>query len=162
MDNDQSNLDINFVELTAEVVAAYVMHNSVHKGDMPELIASVHASLTGLGQPKPAPEAERPVPAVPIKKSVNPDYLISLEDGQRYKSLKRHLNGRGLTPEQYREKWGLSPDYPMVAPNYAKQRSDLAKSMGLGRQRRKDDVVEAVQAPAEDQQPKAKRARAEG
>lgn len=164
MDNDQSNLDINFVELTAEVVAAYVMHNSVHKGDMPDLIASVHASLTTLGQPKPAPEAERPVPAVSIKKSVNPDYLISLEDGQRYKSLKRHLSGRGLTPEQYREKWGLSPDYPMVAPNYAKQRSDLAKSMGLGRQRRKDEAVEAVETedgPAEEQ-PKARRTRAAG
>lgn len=160
MDNDQSDFDVNFVELTAEVVAAYVMHNSVHKGDMPGLIASVHASLAGLGQPKPAPEAERPVPAVSIKKSVNPDYLISLEDGRRYKSLKRHLSGRGLTPEQYREKWGLSPDYPMVAPNYAKQRSDLAKSMGLGRQRRKDDEAEAeaVEAPA-DEQPKAKRGR---
>jgi predicted transcriptional regulator len=78
-------------------------------------------------------EEEKPKPAVPIKKSITPDYLISLEDGRRYKSLKRHLGGRGLTPDQYREKWGLASDYPMVAPNYAKQRSDLAKSMGLGR-----------------------------
>lgn len=127
----------NLIELTAEVVAAFVMHNSVQKADIPDLIASVHSSLQQLGHPKPA-EPARPTPAVPIKKSVSPDYIISLEDGRRYKSLKRHLSGRGLTPERYREKWGLSPDYPMVAPNYAKQRSELAKSMGLGRQRKRD------------------------
>lgn len=127
----------NFIELTAEVVAAFVMHNPIQKGDLPELIASVHNSLTLLANPK-SPDAEKPVPAVPVKKSISPDYLISLEDGRRYKSLKRHLSGRGLTPERYREKWGLSPDYPMVAPNYAKQRSELAKSMGLGRQRKRE------------------------
>jgi predicted transcriptional regulator len=127
----------NLIELTAEVVSAFVMHNSLQKGDLPELIASVHGSLQQLAQPKP-PEPARPVPAVPIKKSISPDYLISLEDGRRYKSLKRHLSGRGLTPERYREKWGLPPDYPMVAPNYAKQRSELAKSMGLGRQRKRE------------------------
>lgn len=125
----------NLIELTAEVVAAFVMHNSLQKADLPDLIASVHGSLQQLSQPKPA-EPARPTPAVPIKKSISPDYIISLEDGRRYKSLKRHLSGRGLTPERYREKWGLSPDYPMVAPNYAKQRSELAKSMGLGRQRK--------------------------
>ena len=127
----------NLIELTAEVVAAFVMHNSLQKSDLPELIASVYGSLQTLAEPR-APEPSRPVPAVPIKKSVSPDYIISLEDGRRYKSLKRHLSGRGLTPERYREKWGLSPDYPMVAPNYAKQRSELAKSMGLGRQRNRD------------------------
>jgi predicted transcriptional regulator len=126
----------DFVGLTADLVSAYVAHNAIQKSDIPGLIASVHASLTSLGAPKAAPEPEKPVPAVPIKKSITQDYLISLEDGRRYKSLKRHLSGRGLTPEQYREKWGLASDYPMVAPSYAKQRSDLAKSMGLGRQRR--------------------------
>lgn len=124
----------NLIELTAEVVSAFVMHNSLQKTDLPDLIASVHSSLQQLAEPKPA-EPARPTPAVPIKKSISPDYIISLEDGRPYKSLKRHLSGRGLTPERYREKWGLSPDYPMVAPNYAKQRSELAKSMGLGRQR---------------------------
>ena len=140
----------NLIELTAEVVSAFVMHNSLQKGDLPELIQSVHSSLQQLAHPKTA-EAARPVPAVPIKKSVSPDFIISLEDGRRYKSLKRHLSGRGLTPERYREKWGLTPDYPMVAPNYAKQRSELAKSMGLGRQRK----VEDAPAPAA----KAKRTR---
>lgn len=142
MDDQENAARANYVELTAEVVSAFIMHNSIQKADLPDLIAAVHASLSALGQPKPSPEAERPVPAVPIKKSVSPDHLISLEDGRRYKSLKRHLSGRGLTPEGYREKWGLPSDYPMVAPNYAKQRSDLAKSMGLGRQRRRE--------PAED------------
>ena len=134
----------NYVELTAEVVSAFVMHNSIQKADIAELIQSVHRSLVSLGLPKQAPEAEKPTPAVPVKKSLTPDYLISLEDGRRYKSLKRHLSGRGLTPERYREKWGLQADYPMVAPNYAKQRSELAKSMGLGRQRRPEPVAEAV------------------
>lgn len=140
----------NLIELTAEVVSAFVMHNSLQKGDLPDLIASVHGSLQQLAQPK-AAETARPVPAVPIKKSISPDFIISLEDGRRYKSLKRHLSGRGLTPERYREKWGLPPDYPMVAPNYAKQRSELAKSMGLGRQRKREV---APAAPA-----KSKRAR---
>jgi predicted transcriptional regulator len=144
MDKMDSQTSPNLVGLTADVVAAYVMHNSVQKGDIPALIASVHSSLSSLGQPQPAAEAERPTPAVSIKKSIGQDYLISLEDGRRYKSLKRHLSGRGLTPEQYREKWGLPMDYPMVAPSYAKQRSELAKSMGLGRQRRKDTGPEAA------------------
>lgn len=137
----------NLIELTAEVVSAFVMHNSLQKGDLPELIQSVHSSLQQLAQPKTA-EAARPVPAVPIKKSVSPDFIISLEDGRRYKSLKRHLSGRGLTPERYREKWGLTPDYPMVAPNYAKQRSELAKSMGLGRQRKTEDTPAPAAAKA--------------
>jgi predicted transcriptional regulator len=136
MNNSENPNPVDYVELTADLVSAYLAHNSLQKSDIPALIASVHASLQALGAPKPAPEAERPVPAIPIKKSVTPDYIVSLEDGRRYKSLKRHLSGRGLTPEQYREKWGLPHDYPMVAPNYAKQRSELAKSMGLGRQGR--------------------------
>lgn len=158
MDNNDGAAQTNLVELTAEVVSAFIMHNSIQKADLADLIATVHTSLTALGKPKPAPEAERPVPAVSIKKSVSPDHLISLEDGRRYKSLKRHLSGRGLTPEGYREKWGLPSDYPMVAPNYAKQRSDLAKSMGLGRQRRREPV-EAESAAAPAPAAKARRAR---
>ena len=121
--------------ITADVVAAYVSHNSVRTADLPDLIASVHGALQSLKAPEQA-EPEKREPPVSIKKSITPDFLISLEDGKRYKSLKRHLNGRGLSPEQYREKWGLSRDYPMVAPNYAKQRSELAKASGLGQLRR--------------------------
>ena len=146
MDEKDASPSVDFVGLTAEVVSAFVMHNSIQKGDLPDLIAAVHSSLAGLGQGS-AKETERPVPAVSVKKSVSPDHLISLEDGRRYKSLKRHLSGRGLTPERYREKWGLPPDYPMVAPNYAKQRSELAKSMGLGRQRRVEEPAPAPVAP---------------
>jgi predicted transcriptional regulator len=137
----------NFIELTAELVSAYVANNSIQRGDIPGLIEAIHASFTSLGKPAASPAAERPIPPVSIKKSINQDYLISLEDGRRYKSLKRHLSGRGLTPEQYREKWSLPVDYPMVAPSYAKQRSELAKSMGLGRQRRVEAVEPARPAP---------------
>jgi predicted transcriptional regulator len=119
-------------ERTADVVSAYVANNALHISQLPELIVSVHAASKRLSAPGPI-EAERPEPPVPIKKSVTPDFLISLEDGRQYKSLKRHLTGRGLTPDQYRERWGLPRDYPMVAPNYAKQRSELAKALGLGR-----------------------------
>jgi predicted transcriptional regulator len=142
MDNEMTAPDQNAVGLTADVVAAFVSNNSISATDLPGLIASVHAAITGLSAPAPAPEAEKPVPAVPVKKSVTPDYLISLEDGKRYKSLKRHLGGRGLTPAEYRTKWGLPSDYPMVAANYAAQRSALAKSMGLGR-KPSEPVVEA-------------------
>jgi predicted transcriptional regulator len=122
-------------ELTSRIVSAYVGSNSVNAAALPELISSVHDSLTAIVSPPAAPEAVRPTPPVPVKKSITPDYLISLEDGQPYKSLKRHLTSRGLTPAEYRDKWGLPSDYPMVAPNYAKQRSELAKTMGLGRKR---------------------------
>jgi predicted transcriptional regulator len=131
-----SDSEISKTELlayTTDVVAAFVGRNTVNPTDLPTLISSVHASLTSLNGPAAEPEAEKPVPAVPIKKSITPDHLISLEDGKRYKSLKRHLAGRGLTPDEYRAKWGLPKDYPMVAASYAKQRSELAKSMGLGR-----------------------------
>ncbi|TGD95816.1 MucR family transcriptional regulator [Methylobacterium nonmethylotrophicum] len=123
------------VMLTADIVSAYVSKNSVPVGDLASLIAAVHASLERVASP-PAPEAEKPTPPVPIRKTVTPDHIISLEDGKPYKSLKRHLTTRGLTPDQYRQKWGLPHDYPMVAATYAAQRSELAKSSGLGQQRK--------------------------
>ena len=127
------------IELAAKVVAAYVSNNPVPKGDLPDLILAVHSSLEKLGsEPEPAlPQAEAKAPAVPIRKSVTPDYLICLEDGKRFRTLRRHLMLLGLTPEQYREKWKLPSDYPMVAPNYAAQRSALAKKLGLGQVRRR-------------------------
>jgi predicted transcriptional regulator len=123
----------NHVELTGDIVSAYVTANNIQRSELPGLIADVHMALTNLGKPASEPKAE---PPVPIKQTIKPDYIISLEDGRRYKSMKRHLRGRGLTPEQYREKWGLRPDYPMVAPNYSKARSELAKSLGLGQARK--------------------------
>ncbi|CDX53242.1 Putative MucR family transcriptional regulatory protein y4pD (fragment) [Mesorhizobium plurifarium] len=120
------------IELTAEVVSAYVSNNPVPVGDLPALIDRVHGALKSAGGAAEKPEAL--TPAVPIRKSVTPDYIISLEDGKKFKSLKRHLSVHyGLTPDEYRAKWGLPADYPMVAPNYAAARSSLAKSMGLGR-----------------------------
>jgi predicted transcriptional regulator len=127
--------EVDFVALAADVVSAYVANNSVPAADLAGLIGAVHTAFVSLGQPAAAKEAEKPVPLMPIKKTVTPDYLISLEDGRQYKSLKRHLSTRGLTPEEYRRKWGLPHDYPMVAANYAAQRSELAKSIGLGRSR---------------------------
>jgi predicted transcriptional regulator len=126
----------NHINLAADIVSAFVSNNSVPSAELPELIASVHSALAKVANGQTEKPAEAPVPPVSIKKSITPDHLISLEDGRRYKSLKRHLKGRGLTPEQYREKWGLPRDYPMVAPNYAKQRSELAKTIGLGQIRR--------------------------
>ena len=126
----------NYIELAADIVAAFVSHNPVRPADLPELITSVHSALRHLADALTERPKEELRPPVPIKKSITPDFIISLEDGKRYKSLKRHLAGRGLTPDQYREKWGLARDYPMVAPNYAKQRSELAKSLGLGQLRR--------------------------
>ncbi len=135
MDRELSTEIENVTELTAQVVSAYVTNNTLPVGELPNLIASVHASLTRLGGPQAGPAPEKPVLLMPIKKTITPDHLISLEDGKRYKSLRRHLNGRGLTPEQYRAKWGLPSDYPMVASNYSAQRSELAKTLGLGRKR---------------------------
>ncbi|MFN3671525.1 MAG: MucR family transcriptional regulator [Bosea sp. (in: a-proteobacteria)] len=122
------------VAVTASIVSAYVTRNNVPTTDLPRLIESTHATLAGLAG-RPAAAAPRPqVPAVPIGKSVTPDGIICLEDGRAFKSLKRHLSARyGLTPDQYRAKWNLPADYPMVAPNYAEARSALAKSMRLGR-----------------------------
>ncbi|CAH1659233.1 MucR family transcriptional regulator [Hyphomicrobiales bacterium] len=125
------------VELAAEIVAAYVANNSVAVGELPGLIANIHTALQRLGTPTEEP-ASKPQPAVPIKKSVTADFIVCLEDGKKFKSLKRHLRTRyDMTPEEYRQKWGLPADYPMVAPNYAAARSELAKTMGLGQQRRK-------------------------
>ncbi|MER9858740.1 MULTISPECIES: MucR family transcriptional regulator [unclassified Mesorhizobium] len=122
------------IELTADVVSAYVSNNPVPVGDLPALIGQVHAALKGTAGSVSAADPEALKPAVPIKKSVTPDYIICLEDGKKFKSLKRHLSSRyGLTPDDYRAKWGLPADYPMVAPNYAASRSALAKTMGLGR-----------------------------
>jgi predicted transcriptional regulator len=118
--------------LTAEIVSAHVSNNPVSISDLPNLIQEVYRTLANMGQPE-APPPEKPQPAVPIKKSVTPDYLICLEDGKKLKMLKRHLKTAfNMTPDQYREKWGLGPDYPMVAPNYTKHRSSLAKRIGLG------------------------------
>ncbi len=122
----------HLLELTTQIVAAHVGHNEVASDALPELIRRVHASLAGVRNP--AVVAEKPQPAVPPKKSVFPDFIICLEDGKKLKMLKRHLaTSYGLTPAQYREKWGLSADYPMVAPTYAARRSTLAKKIGLGR-----------------------------
>ncbi|MDX8512104.1 MucR family transcriptional regulator [Mesorhizobium captivum] len=123
----------NFIELTADIVSAYVQKNAIPVSGLPDLIASVNLALSNIGQATPA-EAPAQKPAVNPKRSVFPDYIISLEDGQKYKSLKRHLATRhGMTPDEYRAKWGLAKDYPMVAPNYSATRSALAKSLGLGR-----------------------------
>ena len=125
------------IEMTAELVAAYVTKNHVRAAELPGLISTVHASLASMGSaPEATPEPAKLVPPVSIKKSVTDEYLISLEDGKQYQSLKRHLAGRGLTPAQYREKWGLPNDYPMVAPAYSARRSEMAKSIGLGGGRR--------------------------
>jgi predicted transcriptional regulator len=125
------------VSLSAEIVAAYVSHNSVTPGGLPALIESVHGALTNLGAVEAVPKAEPLVPAVSIRKSITPDYLICLDDGRKFKSLKRHIRSLGMTPEQYRVKWKLPSDYPMTAPAYATKRSEIAKKLGLG-QLRKD------------------------
>ncbi len=118
--------------LTAEIVSAHVANNAVSISDLPNLIQEVYRTLAGMGQPV-VVVAERPQPAVPVKKSITPEFLICLEDGKKLKMLKRHLKTSfNLTPDQYRERWGLGSDYPMVAPNYTKHRSTLAKKIGLG------------------------------
>jgi predicted transcriptional regulator len=127
-----------FIELATDIVSAYVSNNSVAAGELPTLIKDVVGALTRVQTGESATPAESAKPAVPIKKSITPDYIVCLEDGKQFKSLKRHLRTQyGLSPEQYREKWGLASDYPMVAPNYAAARSKLAKQMGLGQQRKK-------------------------
>lgn len=131
--------------LSAMVVAAYVQHNSLPLTDLSDLIASTHTALTGLGKEPEPPPAEKAAPAVPIRKSITPDWIICLEDGKKFKSLRRHLRAAyNMTPEQYRAKWGLPADYPMVAPNYAEARSALAKNMGLGQNRKKAVAVNAA------------------
>jgi predicted transcriptional regulator len=150
----ESEASTNHIGLAADIVAAFVSNNSVPVADLPGLITSVHNALDGLGRTGGPEPAEPLTPAVPIKKSIMPDYLVCLEDGKKFKSLKRHLRTRyGLSPEDYRERWNLSSDYPMVAPNYAAARSELAKTMGLGQQRRKfqrEDVVNGHDLDGED------------
>ncbi|QKC82061.1 MucR family transcriptional regulator [Mesorhizobium sp. NZP2077] len=123
---------IELIELTADIVSAFVSNNSVPVSNLADLISSVHASLSSVGKDTPPP-AEPLTPAVNPKRSVTPDFIVCLDDGKKFKSLKRHLAQLGMTPDQYRAKWNLPGDYPMVAPNYAAQRSALAKSIGLGR-----------------------------
>jgi len=135
MAENSANQDL--LGLTAEIVSAHVSNNPVSITDLPNVIQEVYRTLMTLGQPVEAP-AEKPQPAVPIKKSITPEFLICLEDGKKLKMLKRHLKTAfNLTPDQYREKWGLGPEYPMVAPNYTKHRSSLAKKIGLGTKPRK-------------------------
>ena len=134
-DNDAA--EDTLLTLTADIVAAHVSNNSVAVNDLPNLIQNIHSALSGISGAAPAPEA-KPEPKVSIRSSIKPDYIVCLEDGKRLKMLKRHLMTHyNLTPEQYRQKWGLSADYPMVAPNYAEQRRTLAKSIGLGTKRRR-------------------------
>lgn len=137
--NDKASSS-EILELTTEIVAAHVGNNPVPVGDLPRLIQDVYRTLTSIGVEPGAPE--RPKPAVPVKKSIYPDYIICLEDGKKLKMLKRHLKtAYNMTPEEYRDRWGLQPDYPMVAPNYARHRSHLAKQIGLGTRRRRDDEL---------------------
>jgi predicted transcriptional regulator len=128
----------NLLEMTADMFSAYVSNNTVSPDAVAALIGSIHATMTQLSTGAVEPEPENKEPAVPIRKSITADYLICLEDGRKFKSLKRHLRTKyDMSPEDYRAKWGLAKDYPMVAPNYAKARSDLAKQMGLGQGGRK-------------------------
>lgn len=138
---------IELVELTADLVSAYVSNNPVPVADLPGLVAQVHASLKSLQAEGSQPEPEKLTPAVSVKRSVTPDYIVCLEDGKKFKSLKRHLTTHhGMTPDEYRAKWNLPADYPMVAPAYAAARSQLAKDMGLGR-KRKEAAPESAPAP---------------
>jgi len=135
--NDNEVAEDMLLTLTADIVAAHVSNNSVAVNDLPNLIANVHGALSGISSSRNAPEA-KPEPKVPIRSSIKPDFIVCLEDGKKLKMLKRHLMTHyQMTPDQYRQKWGLPADYPMVAPNYAEQRRTLAKSIGLGTKRRK-------------------------
>ncbi|MBV8447467.1 MAG: MucR family transcriptional regulator [Hyphomicrobiales bacterium] len=138
MELNSNESSTQYIELATDIVSAYVSNNSVGAGDLPILIKDVYGALTRVTNPEANVPANTAKPAVSIKKSITPDYLVCLEDGKKFKSLKRHLRTQyGLSPEQYREKWGLASDYPMVAPNYAAARSRLAKQMGLGQARTK-------------------------
>jgi predicted transcriptional regulator len=148
--NDQTTpaTEANVLELTADVVSAYISKNQIAATDLPTLIAQVHATLAATAAGKGEAQPQNLKPAVPIKNSVKPDYIICLEDGKKFKSLKRHLRSAyNLTPEEYRKKWGLKHDYPMVARAYAAKRSELAKSMGLGNLRTKESATKKLGAP---------------
>ncbi|ARN84512.1 MucR family transcriptional regulator [Candidatus Nucleicultrix amoebiphila] len=136
-------INLEVLAMTSDIVAAHVANNNVDINDLPRLIKQVHSVLAELSG-KGGLRADRPEPAVPVKKSIHDDYIICLEDGKKLKMLKRHLKtAYNMTPEQYRERWGLSSDYPMVAPNYAKQRSHLAVKIGLGRKRKDSRAMAA-------------------
>lgn len=140
--------DTQLVALTADIVAAYVSRNATRADEIAGLVQTVHQALKGAGAPSVEPAAELQRPAVPVKKSVTPDYIVCLEDGRRFKSLKRHLASKyDLSPAQYRAKWGLPADYPMVAPNYAAARSEMAKRIGLGAKGRIKNPVNAQSKP---------------
>ncbi len=133
--------DHDLLRMTADVVTAYVGNNTVAPSELADVVRTVHASLRQ-AQAGEAADAAPPKPAVPVKKSITPDYLICLEDGRELKMLKRHLRTTyGMTPDEYRAKWGLDPDYPMVAPNYARRRSEFAKQIGLGQKRRRGEAA---------------------
>jgi predicted transcriptional regulator len=135
---EQNEQNSELIELAAEIVSAYVSNNTVATSELPGLINEVQRALVKAASSSPEAPSEELKPAVPIRKSITPDYIICLDDGMKFKSLKRHLRTHyDMSPEEYREKWGLPPDYPMVAPNYAAARSALAKKMGLGQRRRK-------------------------
>ena len=135
--NGNEDTEDTLLTLTADIVAAHVSNNSVAVNDLPNLIQNVHSALSGISTNRSAPEA-KPEPKVSIRASIKPDYIVCLEDGKKQKMLKRHLmTNHGMTPDEYRQKWGLAADYPMVAPNYAEQRRTLAKSIGLGTKRSK-------------------------
>ena len=147
MDDDSKPQE--FLSLTTEIVASFVGNNAVAMSDLPALIASVFQALRTTGQAEPEQTAETPTPAVPVKKSVQHNFIVCLEDGKKLKMLKRHLATRyNMTPEDYRRRWGLSKDYPMVAPAYAAQRSELARKIGLGRKPAAPAVTEPVAAKA--------------
>jgi len=143
---NEGGADDRLLDLTTKVVSAYVGNNSIASSHIPDLIKSVHLALTAVGSPE-APPAPQQKPAVPIKRSVQPDHIICLEDGKQLKMLKRYLRTTyGMTPDDYRAKWGLPPDYPMVAPNYAAQRSKFAKKIGLGKRGRKGAAAKSTSA----------------
>ncbi|GJD59912.1 MucR family transcriptional regulator [Methylobacterium frigidaeris] len=146
--DDAASITSPLIELTSDIVGAYVSNNNVRAADLPGLIASIHATLVGLGQPAAEPEEDHKVTAAQIRKSVTPDHITSFLDGKPYKSLKRHLTTRGYTPDEYRQKFGLPFDYPMVAATYAAQRSELAKSLGLGQIRRERAAAQKAQGDA--------------
>jgi predicted transcriptional regulator len=147
MTDDLNNIDT--IELTVEVISAYVSNNPVPVSELPFLIAQVHQSLAGLLNGPAREPLEKLTPAVPVKKSVTPEFIVCLDDGKKFKSLKRHLQTTfGITPEEYRAKWNLPADYPMVAPSYAAARSELAKKMGLGRKTKAAELVKPARRKA--------------
>ena len=160
----EKNVEADFIEMAADIVSAFVSHNSVPAGELPTLIQSVHGAIQKIAGTKAEEPVEQvKVPAVPIKKSIADDFLICLEDGKKFKSLKRHLRTQyNMSPNEYREKWGLSGDYPMVAPNYARARSALAKEMGLGQQRKKALSVRPAPVEMPAAEPKKGRGRPKG